>query len=594
MVSAILRQEILLGGRRNRLHALRWVYGGWLVCAVSWIFLVFVFEETGVAFRRAFMGSRVAHASAPEVVGARFVDWFLDQQTFLLLLVTPAMVGGALVDEKRQGTLQYLLLTEVEPRHLVLGKMLGRLLQVFLIGLAGLPLFALLAGFGGVAPISLPFIAASVLLPIIGVSALTLFVSVFCRQTRDAVLAVYLILLGGWVLLNVFGGIWMHFHPLWVLAPARGPEGGLDIQLALRRLTGSAIAWGMVTAVSLALAAALLRRLYLKTLENSRKPARWFRTDAAPVDEHPIRWRELNFEGLSPLPMFRRVPRWVGISLVALTSTCTSLLVLATSLRGGTTVSDLVASLLQLNIRKVTELLPDASGGFLLQSVVVLLLASLVVGIRSAGAVVMEKENGSWEALLLTPLSAKQIVYGKVGAIMGSTYAYLLAYAGPALCLAVLGGFLSLVYTLIWLAVTVLAMYFIGATGIRCSVYSKTSWGSLLKTLSLGYVGGLLVSALVSPAFFILALVILILLLFVDVLLGTSLARIFAMGGGQFMKTLWLGAAIGLAILFFVLARWFLARAHRRVADVERVRYWDDEPMYRPSRRSEPIVRPYR
>ena len=33
MVGAVLHQEMLLGGRRNRLHLFRWLYAGWLIVA---------------------------------------------------------------------------------------------------------------------------------------------------------------------------------------------------------------------------------------------------------------------------------------------------------------------------------------------------------------------------------------------------------------------------------------------------------------------------------------------------------------------------------------------------------------------------------
>jgi len=31
MLGPVLRQELLLGGRRQRLYVFRWVYAGWLV-----------------------------------------------------------------------------------------------------------------------------------------------------------------------------------------------------------------------------------------------------------------------------------------------------------------------------------------------------------------------------------------------------------------------------------------------------------------------------------------------------------------------------------------------------------------------------------
>src|SRR5216683_1408026 len=134
MVGHILQQELMLGGRRNRLHVFRWLYAGWLALTVLFLLMQFLSEEAAIAFTR--IGTRGAviesHASAPEVVGARFASLFVWQQTLLLFLAVPIFTAGAIVDEKRQGTLQYLLLTEMEPRHIVLGKLLGRVAQVWL------------------------------------------------------------------------------------------------------------------------------------------------------------------------------------------------------------------------------------------------------------------------------------------------------------------------------------------------------------------------------------------------------------------------------------------------------------------------------
>src|SRR5947209_16670182 len=111
MVGPVLHQELLLGSRRNRLHVLRWVYAGWLVLQVFYLFLQFQGEEYSRAMARRFGGGGgpVNRASAPEVVGARFAEAFVAQQLILLVLVTPPFVAGAITDEKRRGTLQHLL-----------------------------------------------------------------------------------------------------------------------------------------------------------------------------------------------------------------------------------------------------------------------------------------------------------------------------------------------------------------------------------------------------------------------------------------------------------------------------------------------------
>ena len=157
MVGAVLHQEMLLGGRRNRLHFFRWFYAGWLVVVAFWLFFQFMGEELAVAQARFMTAAEATdhHASAPQVVGNRFASTFVWQQLLLLFLAAPIFAAGAIVDEKRQGTLTYLLLSEMEVRQLLVGKLLGRMVQIMLWLMAGLPLFALMAGYGGIEPITM-------------------------------------------------------------------------------------------------------------------------------------------------------------------------------------------------------------------------------------------------------------------------------------------------------------------------------------------------------------------------------------------------------------------------------------------------------
>src|SRR4051812_42392466 len=106
MMGPIFQQELLLGGRRDRLHLFRWIYAGWLVVQVFYLFFLFV-SEREAAWQPRFnpltgevMG-RPREVSAPEVIGGRFAETFVWQQLLLLVLVTPALVGGAIADEKR-------------------------------------------------------------------------------------------------------------------------------------------------------------------------------------------------------------------------------------------------------------------------------------------------------------------------------------------------------------------------------------------------------------------------------------------------------------------------------------------------------------
>lgn len=585
MLGPVFRQELLLGGRRYNLHLFRWIYAGGLIVIVVYTYLIFLSEEARIAQARIASGGSVVltHASLPEVIGARFCGLFVPLQTLLIFLAVPIFTASAVIDEKREGTLQGLLLSELEARHILVGKLLGRMAQLGLWLLVGMPLFALMAGFGGVEPITLLYLGIGLILPVYALTGISLLASVWCQQTRDAVVAVYVLVVFGWVLVEVVGGPLRYLNPLWVLEPAWGALGSQDLKEATRRLILGSLAWGALGTGALLLATLQLTSVYRKEIENVRK-AQWFSMEREPVEEDPIGWREQHVEGLAINSTFRRVPSWLAIVLVVILSSAASLLVLYGSMARGATVEEVAQALLQLNVRKVSLLMPSASNWFHFQGVVVLLLASLIVGVRSAGAFAGERERHTWEAVLLTPLSAKQIVRGKLWGILRASSWYLLAYAAPAITFSALAGPYGLVVTLTWLAATGMAMYFMGACGLWCSVRSGSSWRSLLMTKLIGFGGGLVVLVLSAPGIAAVVGILLLMLFFVDVVLNTNLFSVSVQDIDYTKRVIWIAAAGCLAVAWWFLARLFLYRAQRWIADRERTRHPYDEPIYRRSR----------
>jgi ABC-type Na+ efflux pump permease subunit len=587
-----MHQEMLLGSRRNRLHVLRWIYGGWLVLQVLFYFALFQVEEQSRQFQnqiRQWSGQGdpepARYVSAPEVVGRWFTETFVTQQMILLLIATPAFVAGAVTDEKRRGTLQYLLTTDLESRHIILGKLLGRIAQVGLLALAGLPLFFFLAGFAGASPLSLAIALLVLVVPLLALGSVTLLASVWCRQTRDAVLGVYAIGGAAALALWLLGGPLENLDPLFVLRPAWGPIGSVDWAELGRRLALSMAGWGTLSGVCLALAIWRLRPAYIRELESAgTRKARWFAPARQPVDDQPVRWRERHVEGLAPVASLRRVPQGLALAgLVGLTSASSALILFLTF--AGKSWDDLLKAFQSPVPGAVPNLFPDADMAFLIQGVAAMLLASLVVGIRCSGTVTGERERKTWESLLLTPVTAKELIRGKLWGVMGASYAYLAAYAVPALLLSVPGGPLAFLATLFCLGITVLAMYFIGAAGIWCSVKSKNSWRSLLSTLGLGYVAGFATYVMSSPIIFILGMILMTFLNLMDTAMGTNFGGAVGSNFGLSMQGFFLASCLGLAAIFLMMAGMFLSWSQRWVADRERTRHWRDEPVYRRRKR---------
>src|SRR5262249_21700556 len=145
------------------------------------------------------------------------------------------------------------------------------------------------------------------------------------------------------------------------------------------------------------------------------------------------------------------------------------------------------------------------------------------------------REHGTWEALLLTPLSERQLVRGKLWGVMAASYWYLLAYAVPAMMLSVLGGVKALFWTVLWLAVTVLAKYYIGAAALWDSGRLRDSWRSMLSTFGFGYVGAALVMIPGAVVGAVLGVLVYGILTVTDQLFKTSLTVAGMQGLSQYM-----------------------------------------------------------
>jgi len=341
----------------------------------------------------------------------------------------------------------------------------------------------------------------------------------------------------------------------------------------------------------------------------------WYHGERVPIGDDPVRWRERYVERLMPasfkaflIPLLflpyslvylvtpksaygraRRLSLWPGVVLTVLLTTTSSLLILWVCLPPTATLPAVMQAVARVDLSRLRSMTPEgAEGYFELQGLAVMLLGSFIVGIRCSGAITGERERQTWEAVLLTPMSAKQLVTGKLWGVMGACYWYLLAYAVPAVLLSALGGVGCLGWTALWLAVTVLAMYYMGAVGIWCSARSKTSWRSLLGTMAMGYLFGFALYLLDAIPVSILTAIVNFSLYLIDKSAGTHLynsantGSVASFFGSPTFTAL---SCIGMALIFLILSRLFLGRAQRWIADRERTRHWREEPVYRRARR---------
>src|SRR5579883_1236452 len=110
----------------------------------------------------------------------------------VVVVMTPAVLAGSLAGDRERGVLALVLATTATPREIVLGRLAGKLGQVGMILLAGIPALALLAAWNDLGMSRL----SALLLLLAGVglggSGMAVLASVVSRRGRDALLAVYL------------------------------------------------------------------------------------------------------------------------------------------------------------------------------------------------------------------------------------------------------------------------------------------------------------------------------------------------------------------------------------------------------------------
>lgn len=441
MIGSVLQLEWLRACTRRKHHRLREVYFGVLTMEVALFF--------GLFASRSFTASPLAALELP----FRFLQILAMQHFTLALLLPPAFVAGAVADEKSRGTLALLLTTPLTPGEIVVGKWLGQVLQMLILALPALPLFFLTTLSSGVPANWLLAGAALTLLIVTTMAAAGMLASVLCRKTASAVLTSYgvfgVFATGVWALEE-----WQGWSALAWLSADTLLQDGMPVAPVLLLLVSCL----SLMVCCLALAAWQLRPASQRHLE-ARPPRRWLEAwwPRPRVSEtQPLRWKERFAGELGGLSFLRRVPQhWRKAGVFAI------------SLVISFTLAALEEDLLYL------------------QAVAYVVILSLVVAARSAGAICGEREKQTWDLILSSPLTPYAIVRGKLWGIIDSARLYVVSYLVPVLLAALWCGPATAIWVVYWWLAAWIAMYFLGAVGIRCSASAQGTWQSLLKTFTI-------------------------------------------------------------------------------------------------------------
>jgi hypothetical protein len=358
-------------------------------------------------------------------------------------------MAGALGHEKERGTLTALFATEMTAWQIIVGKLLGRLSQLLQPALVALPaiIFLAVVAEDDLHPVLLGLAQAAVLT--FALASICLLAAVWTRRTSDAILGCYTV-----IALIVIAN-------LSILADTPLPN-WLDPFTSLSRLHGASktppdflhhlAAWGAVGLGCLILAATRLRRVCLGQIE--KRPGRWLWAFRPSVGNDPIRWRERYVIGLAPLPWLRGVPTWMALLGVFAFSAILAGSAIDSMARG------FFPALRDLDFPRAWKswqkpVSPDRVVGELsVMGATLLVVSSLVIGVRCGTSIAEEKRRNTLDDLLLTGRSIHWIIRSKRWGVLQAAVPYVIAYVIPMLLLASMGGPPGFIAACVWVSLT--------------------------------------------------------------------------------------------------------------------------------------------
>jgi ABC-type transport system involved in multi-copper enzyme maturation permease subunit len=467
MLGPIFSIEMLTSARRARFYLVRVLYA-----AVLFFALFTTYTST------AQFGNSNSISQAANVAGNFFYS-FATLQILAVLMIGPALAAGTIAVERERRTIEYLFATDLTNREIVIGKLVARLLHIGCLVLVGLPILSLAMLMGGIAPEQLAAVFMVTFSTMVFVAVLAVTISVWSEKVREAFTKVYLVL---FALLVVPGAMFLPMasalgvghivEPLVSPLVAGNPFTALAT-VAFRGASGTQAqlggyywepVWELVMTQGIAsvllgiLATWAVRRVHLKSSGASPKKVRVQATlgRRLKMGNYPMIWKERVMARTNGrIGIVGRVATWL-IALGVLIPTIYWFL--TTPGTWGTAAIATTSNMV-------------ACAGLL-----------LIAG-RAAGAITSEKEKDTWITLLSTPLSASEIIGGK---LIGGLY----AVRGLAIVLAVMWTlqFLKAPQTIPSLPFTIGTLAIVGAfaatMGLNYSLRCKNSTRAIGATLA--------------------------------------------------------------------------------------------------------------
>jgi ABC-type transport system involved in multi-copper enzyme maturation permease subunit len=382
--------ESLIAARRWQTYALRSVYVALLLAGLTLTW--------GPS-------DRTIHSLAEAAqIGRRFLQTLIVVQLAVVLMAAPAATAGAVCVDKSRGALHHTFVTDLTDREIVLGKLGARLAPVLSLLAFGLPVLAIGSFLGGIeleAALGAELVIAGTA---ILCCSLALLASVWARKPHQALLFSYTVV-----------GIWVGFFlalSLMVRLRPPGTIGGLILYMSnpfmaaiapeIMPLGASALLEQSVFFLAALLLSFLLIglaswRLRPTVLAQASRPQKREQPDAPArlvdyipgpsLDSNPVLWREWHR---------KRPTRWTGRfwTAYAVVSTLASLYILTWYYLWGYNLGSAHVLAARVNAWEVS-------------------IGLLLLSVSAATSLAEERDRGSLDVILTTPLTTREIVWGK-------------------------------------------------------------------------------------------------------------------------------------------------------------------------------------
>jgi ABC-type Na+ efflux pump permease subunit len=490
LIGPIFSRELVTAPRRSQHFLYRGVYGTalFVLMCTAWLVLA------GTQIIRS-VGDMAKFGSILFLILAPL------QMTLLTFLAALRSASGV-AQEKDKKTLILLLMTRLSNHELVLGKLLASLLDVLVMLVTAAPIFMLLTLFGGVSPAQVARVLAVTLATILAAGSLGSTIALARDKTFQALAMTALVLviwIGAWEAVGALAGdraiggvplasIAASASPIRAILIAAQPD--RDVTPALE----AADTWFLITAVGIAAVlngVAILRlrvwnpgrEMLMKVeddaegAERTAEAARAGHVDARvrKIDEksravwdNPVLWRETCTWAYGRKVLVIKAVYWLLFAMAAV-SIYWNIQSGAAYLRASETIIPAVAN----------SLAPF------------FLISLVIVNALAVTSITNERDGGSLDLLLVTDLTPREFLFGKMLGVAYVTWEMVLAPLVLCVVLRVAGALTTsnLVYLLTGLIVMDVFVITLGVHAGMNYANSRTAIGVSLGSVFFLFLG---------------------------------------------------------------------------------------------------------